>query len=62
MYCRKKQIIDDNSFTEKTKKTENQHEFKSEKVIGKVWLQFGNSLRSGAAETFLIKTQSVDKS
>ena len=30
----------------------------NEKVIGKVGLQFGNSLRTG--ETFVIKTQSVD--
>ena len=29
------------------------------KVIGKVELQFGNSLRTNA-ETFVIKTQSVD--
>ena len=29
------------------------------KVIGKVGLQFGNSLRTNA-ETFVIKTQSVD--
>ena len=33
----------------------------NEKVIGKLRLQFGNSLRT-CAETFVVKTQSVDKS
>ena len=56
------QMIDDKWFqiAEEVKKPTQIVKLKhNEKVIGKVGLQFGNSLRTGA-ETFVIKTQSVD--